>query len=61
MCDLRRQLVASVLCPSTEGNKSPFLHAQCGVLVIGSVSKVELWTPRALIYRVLFPSISTFG
>jgi hypothetical protein len=26
----------------------------------GSVSKVEMWTPRALIYRVLFPSISTF-
>jgi hypothetical protein len=25
--------MASVLCPSTEGNKSPFLHAQCGVLV----------------------------
>jgi len=26
----------------------------------GSVSKVEMATPRALIYKVLFPSISTF-
>jgi hypothetical protein len=26
----------------------------------GSVSKVEMVTPMALIYKVLFPSISTF-
>jgi hypothetical protein len=26
----------------------------------GSVSKVEMTTPRALIYKMLFPSISTF-
>ena len=31
-----------------------------GYVLEGSVSKVEMWTPRALIYRVLFPSISTF-
>jgi hypothetical protein len=27
---------------------------------IGSVSKVEMGTPIALTYKVLFPSISTF-
>jgi hypothetical protein len=27
---------------------------------LGSVSKVEMMTPTALIYKVLFPSISTF-
>ena len=27
---------------------------------VGSVSKVEMTTPMALIYKVLFPSISTF-
>ena len=28
--------------------------------IVGSVSKVEMVTPMALIYKVLFPSISTF-
>jgi hypothetical protein len=28
--------------------------------LVGSVSKVEIATPRGLIYKVLFPSISTF-
>jgi hypothetical protein len=28
--------------------------------ILGSVSKVEMTTPMALIYKVLFPSISTF-
>ncbi len=27
---------------------------------MGSVSKVEMVTPMALIYKVLFPSITTF-
>jgi hypothetical protein len=30
------------------------------VVVAGSVSKVEMATPMALIYKMLFPSISTF-
>ncbi len=48
-------------------NEAPRLlpdHALCegGVYLqgAGSVSKVEMVTPTALIYKVLFPSISTF-
>jgi hypothetical protein len=41
------------------------LHAQFttlrqGYYLIGSVSKVEMVTPIALIYKILFPSISMF-
>ena len=35
-------------------------HAPYCNLNAGSVSKVEMATPMALIYKVLFPSISTF-
>jgi hypothetical protein len=34
--------------------------AQQGDAIAGSVSKVEMATPMALIYKVLFPSMSTF-
>ena len=49
----RRRQFRVATCSSVERN-------EMGILLMGSVSKVEMATPMDLIYKVLFPSISTF-
>jgi len=57
---VQRRKRQAILGPVVVEKVAQFIAVCSGGKSMGSVSKVEMVTPMALIYKVLFPSISTF-
>jgi hypothetical protein len=60
MVKISERVALLVVISLIRASRSDLYHDNCQCRTKGSVSKVEMATPMALIYIVLFPSVSTF-